>query len=378
MTNTTVDFSIVIPTWNRKEYVERLLKSIAEDRESYIGGSTEIIVVDSSMDEERNSIMESCKRYDARYVEGPDSVRKKRNMGIIGSQFDHILFLDSDVIVEKGLLEAHARVYEESQSENLGGTFGVTEFYGERTFIWKVVEYTNYTVAFDQAKKYPYVNWTIGNNVSFVKKCLEDIGMFEENLPFKLGGDDLDLSYRVVASGHPIKCTSEAVTYHSRETWNSIDAINNRTRRWGTMEYYNSKRHWNLMKRTLPGLPAMFSVSTLSLLISFIISGSTAFLWSIPAMGVLTFTIGFACDAINSRRYNIAYYGLAKLLGVKYSYYKIRECWLNRDFGLIGKVMIFDKGHAMAEYSARSRKMDWFLVSSIAVFLADLLLTRMC
>ena len=95
-------------------------------------------------------------------------------------------------------------------------------------------------------------------------------------------------------------------------------------------------------------------------------------------MGVLTFTIGFACDAINSRRYNIAYYGLAKLLGVKYSYYKIRECWLNRDFGLIGKVMIFDKGHAMAEYSARSRKMDWFLVSSIAVFLADLLLTRMC
>ena len=78
MTNTTVDFSIVIPTWNRKEYVERLLKSIAEDRQSYTGGSAEIIIVDSSVDEERDSIMESCKRYGARYIEGPDSVRKKR------------------------------------------------------------------------------------------------------------------------------------------------------------------------------------------------------------------------------------------------------------------------------------------------------------
>ena len=98
-----MDFSIVIPTWNRSELVEALLKSVYDERERYTAGSTEVLIVDSSTGDEKDSIISSCKKYDAIYVEGDDSVRKKRNKGIRLSKYDYILFIDSDVVVEKGL-----------------------------------------------------------------------------------------------------------------------------------------------------------------------------------------------------------------------------------------------------------------------------------
>ena len=72
-----MDFSIVIPTWNRSELVEALLISLYDERERYTSGRTEILIVDSSTDSEKDSIISSCKKYDAIYVEGDDSVRKK-------------------------------------------------------------------------------------------------------------------------------------------------------------------------------------------------------------------------------------------------------------------------------------------------------------
>ena len=76
-----MDFSIVIPTWNRTELVEALLKSLYEERQEYKSGKTEVLIVDSSKGKEKESIVSSCQNYDAQYIEGVDSVRKKRNKG---------------------------------------------------------------------------------------------------------------------------------------------------------------------------------------------------------------------------------------------------------------------------------------------------------
>lgn len=52
-----MDFSIVIPTWNRSHLVDALLKSLFEERNRYEDGRTEVIVVDSSTGEEKESIV---------------------------------------------------------------------------------------------------------------------------------------------------------------------------------------------------------------------------------------------------------------------------------------------------------------------------------
>ena len=74
-----MDFSIVVPTWNRSKLVDALLESLYEERKNYDLGETEVLIVDSSKGEEKAAIMASCEKYDAQYIEGDDSVRKKRN-----------------------------------------------------------------------------------------------------------------------------------------------------------------------------------------------------------------------------------------------------------------------------------------------------------
>lgn len=352
-----IDFSIVIPTWNRKECVTEMLRTLYNDRQIYEYGKTEVLIVDSSAGEEQQVIKQACEKYDARYINGVDSVRKKRNKGITEAKYDYIFFIDSDVYIDKGMLNEHAKVYLSSQRENLGGVFGVTEFYGKKSFRWNIIDYSNYTFAFEQAKKYPYASWTIGNNVSFVKQVLLDIGMFEENLPFKLGGDDMDLSFRVVKSGHPIKCTPNAITHHSRETWNSRKALNDRTRRWGTMEYYNAKRHPEIVQKTLPSLVSLSFWTSFFMLFATLFTGNM-----IPLIAQGAFLLGvwltaFFCDAKKSGKYNFFFYSLAKLIAFKYAFYKFRECWRKKDFSVWGKIMIFNEGHAKAEMEERSRKL---------------------
>lgn len=68
--------------------------------------------------------MESCKKYNAQYIDGDDSVRKKRNKGIRMSKYDTILFIDSDVTVEKGLLDEYVEAYKNPYKVKLGGVLG--------------------------------------------------------------------------------------------------------------------------------------------------------------------------------------------------------------------------------------------------------------
>lgn len=194
--------------------------------------------MDSSVGYEKESILFSCEKYDAIYVEGDDSVRKKRNKGIQLAKYDYILFIDSDVVVKNGLLDEYVKAYQNPYKVRLGGVLGYTEFVGKKTFWWKMLERTSLINSFSFARDYPFHSWTIGNNVSFKKSVLEEIGMFEENFPFKLGGDDLDMTYRVTKAGYMIGSAPDAVTYHSRKTWNNYKAVHDRAKRWGTMENF--------------------------------------------------------------------------------------------------------------------------------------------
>lgn len=90
--------SIIVPTWNRSELLDVMLASLFRERSAFTGPS-EVIVVDSSEDEERRNIEASCKRYDAILLDGEQNVRKKRNLGVDHARYALLLFIDSDVVV---------------------------------------------------------------------------------------------------------------------------------------------------------------------------------------------------------------------------------------------------------------------------------------
>ena len=47
------DISIVIPTWNRSELLCVLMESLYKARQNYRYGKSEVVIVDSSKDEEK-------------------------------------------------------------------------------------------------------------------------------------------------------------------------------------------------------------------------------------------------------------------------------------------------------------------------------------
>ena len=370
-----MDFSIVIPTWNRSELVEALLKSLYDERERYTSGKTEVIIVDSSTDNEKDSIMSSCKKYDAIYVEGDDSVRKKRNKGIRQSKYDYILFIDSDVVVEKGLLDEYVEAYKNPYQVKLGGVLGYTEFVGKRTFWWKMLERTSLVNSFSFARDYPFHSWTIGNNVSFKKSVLEEIGMFEENFPFKLGGDDLDMTYRVTKAGYMIGSSPNAVTYHSRKTWNNYKAVHDRAKRWGTMENFIVGRHPELYKKVIPKNYVLETIAFLFMgILSLILKNWLPIMIAVSWI-VINWIIDYVVDVKRKGFCSPIYYFGAQIIQSQYEFYRVLGSLKNGSFGALYKGMIFNRFQikfGMANEAFRIKKLIWsffaLCIAGIAYF----------
>lgn len=360
-----MDFSIIIPTWNRSELVEALLQSLHDERSRYESGRTEVLIVDSSVGYEKESILFSCEKYDAIYVEGDDSVRKKRNKGIQLAKYDYILFIDSDVVVKNGLLDEYVKAYQNPYKVRLGGVLGYTEFVGKKTFWWKMLERTSLINSFSFARDYPFHSWTIGNNVSFKKSVLEEIGMFEENFPFKLGGDDLDMTYRVTKAGYMIGSAPDAVTYHSRKTWNNYKAVHDRAKRWGTMENFIVDRHPELYKRVIP---KSYILQTLVLLFMSIVSLSLKN-WLPVIIAALWIVVNRVIDyAVSIKQKGLCaplYYFGAQIIQSQYEFYRVIGSLNRGSLGALYKGTIFNRYQikfGMANEAFRVKKLMWSLL----------------
>lgn len=358
--------SVVIPTFNRSYLLEKLLESLYVARENYKYGNTEVIVIDSSKGEELQRIKDMCGKYDVRYLKGTDSVRQKRNLGIRSARYPYIVFEDSDVVVDKDLLNYHAKTYIEClPEENVAGSFGLTVFTGSDNFVWKTIQYTTLTDSFSFAEKWPYQEWTIGNNVSFKKEILEEVNMFEEAFPFKLGADDLDLSYRITHSGYRIKSQPKAISYHSKDTWKKWGLVRERARRWGKMEYYISKRHPQIFVNSFP--KTEFVIPILLLICG--IAACALRSW-IPLAAFVLGTVGISAatyimDVMESGKKNPFYYIMAKLLDFNYYYGHVFEGLKNHSFCGIYKYMSFSSGQTKMILKKESRRMVMLFVNMV-------------
>lgn len=370
-----MNFSIIIPTWNRSEFVEELLESLYYERKRYGQGETEVLIVDSSANKEKYNIEQSCKKYEALYIPGDDSVRKKRNKGIIMSKYETILFFDSDVTVKKGLLDEYVKAYKNFYQVKLGGILGYTEFVGKKTFWWKILEKTSLVNSFSFARFYPFHSWTICNNVSFKKDVLEEIGMFEENFPFKLGGDDLDMTYRVTKAGYMIGSAPNAVTYHSRKTWNNYKAVHDRAKRWGTMENYIVARHPELYKRIIPKNYILEFLMVLFLGVLAVISHSCMPLIIAGEWVVLNWIIDYVVDIKRNGFSSPVFFFGAMLIQFQYEYYRIKQSFKNHSVSALYKGIIFNRfqiKYGMKNEAFRVKKLLYsFVVVALVIMLVS-------
>jgi GT2 family glycosyltransferase len=329
--------AIVIPTHGRTHLVKHLLESLQREKEM-VHFPVEILIIDDSDEFDVDSLRTLCKLHKARYIPGPKSVRKKRNIGIFKTQMDIILFMDSDCIATPGLLEAHFDAY---WSDDIAGVLGATDFIGKSTFMWGVIEKTPFLNSFSFARRLTQAPWGPCTNLSYRKRILLQLNGFEENWPLPLGADDVDLGIRVNKAGFKIVCKPDATVLHTKETWNSFRLVMERAFRWGRMDYHlYYKRHRERLRPVLPRLTTNF-IAILTASIIGLSIGHLKGILCVPLWFFLSVSFQGILSSTRSNRMNLCTVLqeiLADLLGLGFEMGTYRESIVHWDFRVFIKV----------------------------------------
>jgi glycosyltransferase involved in cell wall biosynthesis len=201
-----VQYSIVIPTYNRKSILEKCLQALEQQT---LDQDYEVVVVDDgSTDgtvEWLNQFSQSFPhvRLVQQHHQGPAAAR---NLGVEQAAGNTIVFIDSDLVVTEIFLEAHTKAMTQAQ-QALGHN---------RLFTYGAVINTN---NFDTptAEAYKITDFSAAyfatGNVMISRQWLIQAGLFDPQFSL-YGWEDLELGVRLKSLGLTLVKVPEAVGYH--------------------------------------------------------------------------------------------------------------------------------------------------------------------
>lgn len=228
-----INVSIIIPTYNRKEYLKTIL--LALSKQNFPKERYEIIVVDDGNDE-TNKMIKELKIPNLRYFKiknlDYECVSRLRNFGIKKVKNEIIIFVDNDIIVTPNFISEHIKNHIKNKKLVVIGYTSaletkkqhnhkqmmkiVKENYDTIVDVPIIPEYRDqiYEECSDNLNNYPKPWDTfLSGNVSVRKQHLIDAGMFDEN--FKGWGlEDIELGYRLAKKGLRFKLNRKAIGYH--------------------------------------------------------------------------------------------------------------------------------------------------------------------
>lgn len=231
--------SVVIPTYNRKDLLERTLLSLLE--QTLDKSLFEVIVVDDgSSDGSDLLVQEFQSKIPIKYFFQDDDgfrVAKARNLGIQHVEFSTILFFDSGMIASSKLLQLHFdRQKAQSDLIIIGLSFGVNE-YDTRCAneIEEIIQNNSIDNAFEKMGMLPQLKdcridylttinfqlectsipwilfWT--GHVSVSTSAVKRVGGFDEWF-HSWGGEDVELGLRLFQLGCRFELLSSIESLH--------------------------------------------------------------------------------------------------------------------------------------------------------------------
>lgn len=200
------EFSVVIPTYNRKPILEKCLRAL--EHQDYAGHYEVVVVDDGSTD----GTVDWLKAQAAEFPHvrlfcqnhlGPSAAR---NYGVEQALGETIIFIDSDLVVLSGFLQAHAEALTQGKRDlgtqklfTYGRVINTCNFEDPTSEPYKV---TDFSAAFFAT-----------GNVAIARHWLIEAGLFDTG--FQLyGWEDLELGVRLKKLGLKLVKAPEAVGYH--------------------------------------------------------------------------------------------------------------------------------------------------------------------
>ncbi|HET6514619.1 MAG TPA: glycosyltransferase [Thermodesulfovibrionales bacterium] len=226
-------FSIVSVLYNKGEQVGFFLEALM--RQEY-PGNFEVIFVDDESDDDSVKIVrqfiadlqekgDAGKRCDIRIIENQENMGNcgSRNTGIRNAKGDIIIVIDSDCIVNKDFLSAHAEAYAYDDCDAAVGPFNI-ETNGQAPFaVLKRYEDDPAKAMFDcvlqdRVNLQSFLN-CITRNFSikrdFIREELFDTAFsYSTDKDSGFGWEDIEMGYRLYTRGARIKFTPRGLSIH--------------------------------------------------------------------------------------------------------------------------------------------------------------------
>jgi glycogen(starch) synthase len=213
-TTTGPTISVVINTYNRAPSLRQTLDALR--RQVY--DRFEVVVVNGPSTDDTETLL-------AEFADGirvarcPEvNLSRSRNVGIAAASGEVVAFLDDDAVPDPYWLAELAAGYDSDRVSGVGGV---------------VYDYTGYSFQFAASvtdrignARYdvqpPYWGYLLpggelflhlqGTNASFRRRCLEEIGGFDEEIEYFL--DETEVCLQLVERGHQLRLLDCAAVYH--------------------------------------------------------------------------------------------------------------------------------------------------------------------
>lgn len=232
--------SVIIPTYNRSRLLEYTLKSLALQK--LPRDEFEVIVADDgSYDDTRSLVARYQDKMNLRYVFQEDKGYRPasaRNKGIILSQSELCLFIDSGVLLDDQCLSAHINFHRAASSPvaAIGYVYGFDQEGADQEKLESVINVEDPSGTISGFRKHnfcpdvrephyikyndrienlpaPWIFfWTC--NVSVKRQYLLEVGMFDESYDGNWGCEDNDLGIRLQQMGIRVTLNRKALSIH--------------------------------------------------------------------------------------------------------------------------------------------------------------------
>ncbi|MFA4853735.1 MAG: glycosyltransferase [Candidatus Omnitrophota bacterium] len=208
-----MDFTIVVPTYNRKLKLRQCLDSLFA--QIYPKDAFEIIVIDDGSNDGTKDMLEALSkinpnlRYFIQQHKGPAVAR---NLGIKYASAEIIGFTDSDCILNKDWVRQMVQAHRlEKHIAAIGGTTEVAS----HNIKAKVSQFLSDGAIATEIKGKPETIFFPTCNVSFKRDYL--VNGFNELFPFP-AGEDLDLFWRIFKNGGRLSYKQDIKIFHDCHT----------------------------------------------------------------------------------------------------------------------------------------------------------------
>lgn len=250
-----VEFSVIIPLYNKEKSICSTIESVLNQTYAHF----ELIIInDGSTD---NSLKEVQSFNDSRIIifnKPNEGVSSARNLGIVKSQNQFIVFLDADDYwLPFCLDEFHKLIIEFPNVEVFCTNYNMTGKNLKGSDKRYYVEDYFYTSAFYLAK------WSIPimitGCVSIRRNLFNEVGYFNQNITH---GEDIDMWERL-ANRYRIAKSEKVTTIYRTETENRASLLDERLKRKGVRTEYTGEGIINKSQKLYYGVQFVFEMRSI-------------------------------------------------------------------------------------------------------------------